>query len=99
MWGYDFLTERTEDSRQLRILVVIHEFTRECLAIEVARSLTARDVVMTLQYLFAVRSAPENLRSDHGPEFVAKKIQACLARACVRTLYIQKASLWENGPA
>jgi hypothetical protein len=97
VWSYDFLTERTEDGRQLRILVVIDEFTRECLAIEVARSFTARDVIMTLQYLFAVRGAPEHLRSDNGPEFVAKEIQEWLARACVRTLYIQKASPWENG--
>ena len=66
VWSYDFLTERTEDGRQLRILVVIDEFTRECLAIEVARSFTARDVIMTLQYLFAVRGAPEHLRSDNG---------------------------------
>ena len=97
VWSYDFLTERTEDGRQLRILVVIDEFTREFLAIEVARSFTARDVIMTLQYLFAVRGAPEYLRSDNGPEFVAKEIQEWLARACVRTLYIQKASPWENG--
>ena len=97
VWSYDFLTERTEDGRQLRIRVVIDEFTRECLAIEVARLFTARDVIMTLQYLFAVRGAPEHLRSDNGPEFVAKEIQEWLARACVRTLYIQKASPWENG--
>jgi transposase InsO family protein len=56
-----------------------------------------RDVIMTLQYLFAVRGAPEHLRSDNGPEFVAKEIQEWLARACVGTLYIQKASPWENG--
>ena len=91
------LTERTEDGRQLRILVVIDEFTRECLAIEVARSFTARDVIMTRQYLFAVCGAPEHLRSDDGPELVAKEIQEWLGRACVRTRYIQKASPWENG--
>ena len=89
--------ERTEDGRQLRILVVIEAFTRECLAIEVARSFTARGVIMTLQHLFAQRGAPEHLRSDNGPEFVAKEIQAWLASACVRTLSIQKASPWENG--
>ncbi len=94
---YDFLTERTEDSRQLRILVVIDEFTRECLVIEAARSFTAQDAIMTLQYLFAVRGAPEHPRSDNGPEFVAKEIQQWLARASVRTLYIYKASPWENG--
>ncbi len=81
----------------MRILVVIDEFTRECLAIEEARSFTARDVIMTLQYLFAVRGAPEYLRIDNGPEFVAKEIREWLARACVRTLHIQKASPWENG--
>lgn len=97
VWGYDFLAERTEDGRQLRLLVVIDEFTRECLAIEVARSFTARDVILTLQYLFAVRGAPEHVRSDNGPEFVAKEVQQWLSRAAVRTLYIQKASPWENG--
>lgn len=97
VWSYDFLAERTEDGRQLRLLVVIDEFTRECLAIEVARSFTARDVILTLQYLFAVRGAPEHVRSDNGPEFVAKEVQQWLSRAAVRTLYIQKASPWENG--
>ncbi len=93
---HDFLTERTEDGRQLRILVVINKFTRECLAIEVVRSSTTRDVIMTLQYLFAVRGEPEHLRSNNGPELVAREIQRWLSRACVRTLYIQKASPWEN---
>lgn len=97
VWSYDFLTERTEDGRQLRLLVVIDEFTRECLAIEVARSFTARDVILTLQYLFAARGAPEHVRSDNGPEFVAREVQQWLSRAAVRTLYIQKASPWENG--
>jgi len=97
VWSYDFLTERMEDGRQLRILVGIYEFTRECLAIEVARSFTARDVIMTLQYLFAVRDAPEHLRSDKGPEFVVKEIREWLARAWVRALFIQKVSPGENG--
>lgn len=97
VWGYDFLDERTEDGRQLRLLVVIDEFTRECLAIEVARSFTAQDVILMLQYLFAVRGAPEHVRSDNGPEFIAKALQRWLARSMVGTLYIQKASPWENG--
>lgn len=66
MGSYDFLTERTEDGRQLRIRVLIDEFTMECLAIEVGRSFRARDVIMTVQYLFAVRGGPEHLRSDNG---------------------------------
>ncbi len=97
VWSYDFVSERTEDGRQLKLLVVIDEFTRECLTIEVGRSFTARDVILALQYLFAVRGAPEHIRSDNGPEFVAKEIQRWLDRAAVRTLYIQKASPWENG--
>ena len=97
VWSYDFLMDRTEDGRQLKLLVVIDEFTRECLAIEAARSFTARDVILTLQYLFAVRGAPEHLRSDNGPEFVAREVQRWLERATVRTLYVNKASPWENG--
>jgi len=97
VWSYDFLLDRTEDGRQLKLLVVIDEFTRECLATEVARTFTARDVMLTLQYLFAVRGAPKHVRSDNGPEFIAKELQRWLERAAVRTLYIQKASPWENG--
>lgn len=97
VWSYDFLVDRTEDGRQLKLLVVIDEFTRECLAAEVGRTFTARDVMLTLQYLFAVRAAPQHVRSDNGPEFIAKELQRWLERAAVNTLYIQKASPWENG--
>jgi len=97
VWSYDFLVDRTEDGRQLKLLVVIDEYTRECLALEVARTFTAKDVMLTLQYLFAVRAVPEHIRSDNGPEFVAKEIQRWLDRAEVGTLYIRKASPWENG--
>jgi len=97
VWSYDFLADRTEDGRQLKLLVVIDEFTRECLALEVGRSFTARGVMLTLQYLFAVRGTPEQIRSDNGPEFIAKEIQRWLKDAEVGTLYIQKASPWENG--
>lgn len=96
VWSYDFVADRTEDGRQLKLLVVLDEFTRECLAIEPARSFKGRDVIGLLQYLFAVRGAPEHLRSDNGPEFVAHTVQRWLDRASVRTLYIQKASPWEN---
>ena len=97
VWSYDFLVDRTEDGRQWKRLVVIGEFTRECLALEVARTFTARDVMLTLQYLFAVRTVPKHIRSDNGPEFIAKEIQRWLHQASVGTLYIQKASPWENG--
>jgi len=97
VWSYDFLSDRTEDGRQLKLLAVIDEYTRECLAIEVGRTFTSRDVKLTLQYLFALRGAPEHIRSDNGPEFIAAEIQRWLYRASVDTLYIQKGSPWENG--
>ncbi|MEM6459415.1 MAG: DDE-type integrase/transposase/recombinase [Planctomycetota bacterium] len=88
VWGYDFVADCTEDGRQLKLLVVLDEFTRECLVIEPARSSKGRDVIGLLQYLFVVRGAPEHLRSDNGPEFVAHEVQRWLGRAMVRTLYI-----------
>ncbi len=97
VWSYDFLMDRTEDGRQLKILVVIDEYTRECLALEVGRVFMAHDVLLTLQYLFAVRGAPGHLRSDNGPEFIARRLQHWLDQAAVGTLYIQKGSPWENG--
>lgn len=96
VWSYDFVIERTEDGRQLKLLVVLDEYTRECLAIEADRSFTAKDVILTLQYLFAVRGAPGHIRSDNGPEFIAKEVRRWLDCASVRTLYINKASPWEN---
>jgi len=97
IWSYDLLTDRTEDGRQVKLLAVIDEYTRECLAIEAGRTFTARDVMLTLQYVFALRGAPEHIRSDNGPEFVAKEIRRWLGRAAVDTLYIKKGSPWENG--
>ncbi len=102
VWSYDFVTDRTEDGRQLRLLVVIDEYTRECLAIEVGRSFTAQDVMGVLQYLFAVRGTPELIRSDNlgndtGPEFVSKVICRWLKQADVKTLFIAKGSPCENG--
>ena len=92
VWSYDFLTDRTENGRQLRRLTVIDESTRECLAIEVARSFTAQDVTGVLQYLFAVRGTPQQIRSDNGPEFVAKTGRRWLERSDVKTLFIAKGS-------
>ena len=77
--------------------LLIDEYTRECLAIEVARSFTAQDVLGVLQYLFAVRGTPQHIRSDNGPEFVAKTVRRWLQRADVKTLFIAKGSPWENG--
>jgi transposase InsO family protein len=79
------------------MLVVIDEFTRECLAIKVSRSFTAKQVVEVLRYLFAVRGAPKYIRSDNGPEFVAKELRKWLDQADVEALYVAPGSPWENG--
>jgi len=97
VWSYDFIEDRTERGRKLRMLVVIDEFTRESLAIEVAWSFRSQQVIEVLQYLFAVRGAPEHIRSDNGPEFVARAVTRWLHRAGVKTLFIAKGSPWENG--
>ena len=97
VWSYDFVEDRSEHNRKLRMLVVIDEFTRESLAIEVAWSFTATQVVEVLGYLLAVRGVPEHIRSDNGPEFVARVVTRWLYRAGVKTLFITKGSPWENG--
>lgn len=97
VWAYDFLTDRTHDGRAFRLLTVVDEFTREWLAIVVARQLTADDVLATLTRLFVERGVPQYLRSDNGPEFCAKIVREWLAWLDVRTLFIEPGSPWENG--
>jgi putative transposase len=97
VWAYDFLTDRTHDGRAFRVLTIVDEFTRECLAIVVARSFTADDVLATLTELFITRGCPAHLRSDNGPEFCAKIVREWLAWLEVRTLFIEPGSPWENG--
>ncbi len=97
MSNYDFIEDRTEKNRKLRMLVVLDDFTRESLAIEVAWSCAARQVVDVLGYLFAVRGVPKHLRSDNGPELVARAVTRWLHRAGVGTSLVAKTSPWENG--
>jgi transposase InsO family protein len=97
VWSYDFVTERLENGRKVKLLVVIDEFTRECLALDAARHFKGDDVVEVLRYLFAVRGCPDYIRSDNGPEFVSKTVQKWLKAAGVKTLYVAPGSPWENG--
>jgi transposase InsO family protein len=97
VWSYDFVLERTHDGRAVRTLVVVDEFTRECLAARVARRLRSEDVIDTLADLFVRRGTPEYLRSDNGSEFTAKAVRQWLGALGVRTLYIAPGSPWENG--
>ena len=97
VWAYDFVADRTHTGRPIRMLTVIDEYTRECLAIEVQRKLSSQDVLDVLRDLFVKHGAPDYIRSDNGAEFTAKAVRKWLANVAVRTLFITPASPWENG--
>jgi transposase InsO family protein len=97
VWAYDFVQARTHDGRAFRMLTVIDEYTRECLAIEVARKLRHDDVLACLTDLFTRLGPPDHIRSDNGAEFTAIAVRDWLPRVGVKTLYIEPGSPWENG--
>lgn len=97
VWSLDFIFERTSNGRPLKILSIIDEYTRECIALEVNRRITSEDVISVLVDLFAIRGVPEFIRSDNGPEFIATSLRKFLERVDVGTSYIEPGSPWENG--
>ena len=97
VWSYDFVFSRTHDGRPVRMLTLIDEFTRECLAIDVSRRMTSEDVLERLSDLFIHRGPPEHIRSDNGPEFTAHRVRDWLENVGVKTLFIEPGSPWENG--
>jgi putative transposase len=97
VWSYDFVEDRTHDGRKYRLLNVLDEFTRECLAIRVDRKLSSVDVVDVLSDLFILRGVPAYVRSDNGPEFLATAVRAWIAAVGADTAYIEPGSPWENG--
>ena len=96
VWSYDFVHDRTENGGRLKWLPVLDEFTRECLSPEVESSITGRDVVDTLRRLVEIRGAPEFIRSDNGPEFIAEAVKTWITQGGMKTLYIEPGSPWEN---
>jgi len=88
---------RTAEGRAFRILTIIDEYTRQCLAILTQRRITSHDVIDQLFYLFIFRGTPGYIRSDNGPEFTAKAVRSWLKDLEVRTLFIEPGSPWENG--
>jgi len=99
VWTWDFIHDRDEQGRPLKWLSLVDEYTRECLALEVERSMTALEVVDVSRQVVLIRGAPQHIRSDNGPEFIAQAIRSWLEAAAIGTLYIAPASPWENGYA
>ena len=97
VWAYDFVEGRTHDGRKFRILAIIDEASRECVALLVARRIRSADVLAILAQLFILRGPPAHIRSDNGPEFIATAVKGWLGQIGVQTLYITPGSPWENG--
>ncbi len=97
VWSYDFVEDRTHEGRKYRMLNVLDEFTHESLAIRVKRKFKAIDVIDVLSDLFILRGIPGHIRSDNGPEFIAKAVQDWIAAVGAKTAYIEPGSPWENG--
>ena len=97
VWAYDFVEDQTHNGRKYRMLNIIDEFSRECLAMVPLRRFRSNDVIDVLADLFIEHGPPEHIRSDNGPEFVATAVREWLGRLGVTTLYIEPGSPWENG--
>lgn len=97
VWSYDFVHDSTHDGRVIKMLTVLDEFTRESLAIKVDRKLNSLNVLETLADLFLERGVPKYVRSDNGPEFIARRLQGWFKQLDVSPLFITPGSPWENG--
>ena len=91
------MSARTHEGKTLRLLTLIDEYTRECLAIRVERRMGSQEVIETLSDVMLWKGIPEHLRSDNGPEFIAQQLRQWLAKLGTATLYIEPGSPWENG--
>ena len=96
VWTYDFVHDQTDDGGRLKWLPIVDEYSRELLSIEVARSITAEDVVRDLERLVRERGAPEFIRSDNGPEFVARAVRDWIEAKGFKTCFIEPGSPWQN---
>ena len=97
VWSYDFVEDRTHEGRKYRMLNVLDEFTLECLAIRVDRRLKSDDIIDVLSDLFILRGIPSHIRSDNGPEFIARAVREWIGAVGANTAYIEPGSPWENG--
>jgi transposase InsO family protein len=99
VWCWDFVFDHATSGSTLKWLSIVDEYTRECLSLRVDRSITSEDVIDTLAELFAMRGVPQHIRSDNGPEFIARAIQRWTKQLSIETLYVEPGSPWENGYA
>lgn len=97
VWSWDFVFDRTVDGRPIKLMVVIDEYTRECLAVHVARRIRAKDAIDVFADLMEIHEIPEHIRSDNGPEMIAERLRNWLGRLGTKTIYITPGSPWENG--
>ncbi len=97
VWSFDFVEGHTHDGRSLRILTLIDEYTRECLALRVDRRINSFGVIETLADAMLQKGVPEHVRCDNGPEMIAQALRQWLAKLGTKTLYIAPGSPWENG--
>jgi putative transposase len=97
VWAYDFVFDACANGQQIKCLTIVDEFTRECLAIDVAGSLRSRRVIEVLTQLISIHGAPRYLRSDNGPEFVSRALLEWLAEAGIETALIDPGKPWQNG--
>jgi putative transposase len=97
VWAYDFIHDRCANGQTLKLLTVVDEWTRACVAIEVAGRLTAACVIQVLSTLVQRHGPPRYLRSDNGPEFIAHAIRTWLTQSGIQTAYIDAGKPWQNG--
>ncbi len=97
VWSYDFVSEQTHDGRKFKILNIIDEYSRECVASVVARRINSQGVILALADAMLEQGVPTHIRSDNGPEFIAKRLRRWLKTLHVQPLYIEPGSPWENG--
>lgn len=97
IWSYDFVFDRTHNGRQIKILNIMDEYSRECLATFTARRIRSQDVILVLADLFLIHGIPKHIRSDNGPEFIATKLRKWFDTLEVEPLFIEPGSPWKNG--
>jgi putative transposase len=97
VWAYDFVFDACANGQQLKCLTIVDEFSKECLAIDVAGSIRSNRVIEVLSKLVSVHGAPKHLRSDNGPEFVSTSILKWLTQANIDTAHIDPGKPWQNG--